>query len=542
MTRIYPTLSMTPFITWALLGVFVLTLSFDLRASETRYAIVVGNNLGSEDDGQLHYAEDDARKIHRVLLDIGGFEPENVHLLLGASANEVREKLMEIDVVSSRSDRPLVLFYYSGHGDEESLHLNGSLLPLSDVHDFIRHSNKSIKIALVDSCRSGALVRTKGAKIGPAVDLDVLRTSNVAGSIVISSSGAQEVSQESDQLGGSFFTHYWVAGLYGQADENQDGVVTLDEAYRFSHYQTVTQTIQSKAGVQHPSYLFRLNGQNSIVLSNLHRNTAQITIASGGENGRYFVVDSLRKIVLTEVVRNENQIRGIRLPPGRYQVRKREKSGLRSVEFQLDDGERKRLTDDDMQVEAYDLQTEKGKSQAGKISESFLSSVLPSKHEPVFSMGLRSPLVKEMTMTPEIQIGHRVNWSYAFMEPRVVLRGAGLGADSISVVHTEMDVGAAAGPRYQWRILDIAAGIDGGAILLSQRKIPSIQDRVFSSGPQGFLTVAMQTNGFIECGLHAGWGLRLYTRGYGGLAFFSMDSLVQPIPQFGAAIGAGYVF
>jgi hypothetical protein len=519
----------------------LLACAADAYATPARFAVVLGNNIGEPDEEPLRYAEQDARKIKRVLMDLGGYKDERVKLLLGASATEARNALIEIESAAADKEGALILFYYSGHGDETALHLNQTKLPLTEIHDFIRNANSSIRIALVDSCRSGALVRTKGAKLGPVVDVDFLGVPKTSGSIVISSSGIQESSQESDSLGGSFFTHYWVAGLYGQADDNQDGVVTLEEAYGFAHYHTVMQTIKSRAGVQHPSYMFRLQGEKSVILSNLRRNTARVTISNDGEDGRYFVVDSLRRLLLTEIVPNEKSAAAMQLPPGRYEVRKREKGQLRSLSFNLADGESRQVRDASMTMEKYDADMEKGNQISQKMARSPLKLFLPRTHSPMFNMGVRSPLVNDMTLTPEMWFGYRFGWNYLFVEPRLVMRSAGLGPNRLSIIHTEADLGATIGPRARWGTVDVLSGIDAGAVLISQKILPSTNPG-FSSGPQGFMMVAAQGNALAEVGLLVGMGVRLSAKAYGGAAFVSVDSQVAPILQYGTAVGVGYVF
>ena len=56
------------------------------QASTTqRLALVVGNNLGA-DLAPLHYAEEDAAKMARVLTELGGVAPADLTLLRGGNA------------------------------------------------------------------------------------------------------------------------------------------------------------------------------------------------------------------------------------------------------------------------------------------------------------------------------------------------------------------------------------------------------------------------------------------------------------------------
>ena len=70
---------------------------------------------------------------------------------------------------------------------------------------------------------------------------------DVRGHAILTASAEDEAAQESDRIGGSFFTHYLVSGLRGAADSSADGRVTLTEAYRFAFDETLARTGTTKA-------------------------------------------------------------------------------------------------------------------------------------------------------------------------------------------------------------------------------------------------------------------------------------------------------
>ena len=73
------------------------------------------------------------------------------------------------------------------------------------------------------------------------------------GTAFISSSTADENSQESDRLRGLFFSHHLVNALRGAADRNSDGLVTLAECYEYTYAQTLRSSGQTLS-IQHPTY------------------------------------------------------------------------------------------------------------------------------------------------------------------------------------------------------------------------------------------------------------------------------------------------
>jgi len=68
------------------------------------------------------------------------------------------------------------------------------------------------------------------------------------GKIILTASGANEVSAESDELQHGIFTHFLIKGLQGQADSDGDGLITVDEIYTYVSKQVPQATNQE----QHP--------------------------------------------------------------------------------------------------------------------------------------------------------------------------------------------------------------------------------------------------------------------------------------------------
>ena len=70
------------------------------------------------------------------------------------------------------------------------------------------------------------LTQAKGARAEARVDF-ALPVDDVRGTAFIASTAVGEAAQESQALGGSFFTHHLETGLRGAADADGDGLVTL---------------------------------------------------------------------------------------------------------------------------------------------------------------------------------------------------------------------------------------------------------------------------------------------------------------------------
>jgi hypothetical protein len=255
----------------ALAALFLLLGAVRAQAAPERYAIVIGDNRGDPAEVELRFAEADARRIAAVLRDAGRFFPENVATLTGVTADDVRRAVIALNArlrqAPTRDAGMLLLVFYSGHADADSLHLRGSRLSVTELRNLVTGSSADARVMIVDSCRSGALTRVKGGHPGPDFDVRVDDTGLPKGLAILTSSAAGEDAQESDQLQASVFTHHLVSALLGAADRDGDGRVTVDEAFAYASERTLASTVTSWPGPQHPTYRFELGGRDDLTLT-----------------------------------------------------------------------------------------------------------------------------------------------------------------------------------------------------------------------------------------------------------------------------------
>jgi len=318
------------------LGLAALWLSVQsATASEVvRRALVVGANDGGVDLEQLRYAEDDAARMADILTDLGGFDDASVTVLSSPAPTELMARLTELSSEEVGGQESLFLFYYSGHADPRGLLLGGEVLGYAELKHAIRDVPADIHLGILDACRSGAITRVKGATVAePFLDEATLAAE---GEAWIAASSEDEDAQESDQLRGSFFTHYLVSGLRGAADTG-DGRVSLSEAYGYAHDRTVARTAGTAAGTQHPAYEFRIQGNGELPLTDVRRATA-ILVLPATEEGEVAVLREPENTPIAEVAKLEGREVRLALEPGRYRVRKREGEEVREVRVGLSEG------------------------------------------------------------------------------------------------------------------------------------------------------------------------------------------------------------
>jgi hypothetical protein len=309
--------------TWFLASLFAFILAPAAAGAATyRVAVVVGHNAGNSGEKPLHFAEDDAGKVSRVLVELGGVAADDLLLLQGKGLASVKEALGRAgkrvaEIQKNPEDRALLLFYFSGHSDGEALELGKERLPFADLKSWLSGTGADVRVAIVDSCKSGALVREKGGKPGPAFEIKLADELTSSGEAFLTSSAADEKALESSEIRGGFFTHYLVSGLRGAADQSEDGRVTLSEAYQYAYHRTVSSSASTGADPQHPEYDFRLSGQGELILTEKLAETARIQLPEGFE--RALVVHVQRDQVVAELRSDDRRV--VAVAPGEYAVR-----------------------------------------------------------------------------------------------------------------------------------------------------------------------------------------------------------------------------
>lgn len=331
-------------------------------ADVVRWAILVGNNQGFSSSRTLYFAETDARKVGSVLEDLGGVPADHQRLLLGRNRFDVLMAMgslkEQIAAAKSQGNQTVLYFYYSGHADQQQLQLGRTWIGWTEVQEMLDRSGADVRVAFVDACQSGSMIRAKGGTLAPSFVFDVSEQLGSNGSVLITSSADNEASQESNEVGGSYFTHFLVSALAGSADEDRDGRVTLSEAYRQVFHETVLRTAATRGGTQHPNYEWDLSGSGDIVITELQR-AAGTLVLSGDHSGSFAVFDEDRRMFVAEVEVTGSD-RRLSLRPGRYLVQKRYPTYLGVAELRLEANSPRRLEEGDFHALEYENDVAKG--------------------------------------------------------------------------------------------------------------------------------------------------------------------------------------
>ncbi|MFC1509834.1 caspase family protein, partial [Candidatus Omnitrophota bacterium] len=235
------------------------SISLPATPSGLHWAVIIG--VSKYKDSRitpLRYASKDAQAFHDWLVSPTGgkYSPSQVSLLIDKDATyqNIREALFVW--MNQALEEDVITFYFAGHGSSESPDSPDNLFflpydtqynniattafPMWDIETALKRFIKAKKvIVLADACHSGGVGQafdiarraSRGMKKN-TISAGFQNLSQIGdGVCVISASDEDQYSQEGQQWGGGhgIFTHTILEGLKGNADYNNDSLVTLGE-------------------------------------------------------------------------------------------------------------------------------------------------------------------------------------------------------------------------------------------------------------------------------------------------------------------------
>lgn len=211
------------------------------RQLPSLYVLSMGVKDYKDDDLDLHYADQDAKRLEAAFRKHGKglFRKIETKLVINEDATQ-RGILKGLDWLRRQMGQGDVgVVYYSGHGDKDSsdvFHLmphdvetdllSVTGIPDSQIKTMVGAINGRV-LMLLDACNSGAAAFKSPSNLSDDLIRDLV--SDDFGITVMSSSTGKELSQESSDAKGGYFTIAFVEGLSGKADTNNDGVIYSSE-------------------------------------------------------------------------------------------------------------------------------------------------------------------------------------------------------------------------------------------------------------------------------------------------------------------------
>jgi len=249
-----------------------------------RWGVLVGvNEYDDWNYGRLRVCVQDVTAI-RGRLAAGGYDPQRLRLLTDETPADLptRANILTALEAVARATGPddLLLFYYSGHGDEvedesylvardgRRVSLRRTGVSLADIRDIVLTAPAQAKVIILDACHSGVdLAVGKGPR--PMTPEFIRRVFMQArGLAVLASCEQGQLSYEWQEEGRSVFTHYLLEALTGAADREEKGFVTVQDANRHVVDGVNVWAAQHNA-VQTPTLEYRVSGD--IILAHYAR-------------------------------------------------------------------------------------------------------------------------------------------------------------------------------------------------------------------------------------------------------------------------------
>ncbi|MFT5685819.1 MAG: hypothetical protein ACI8RZ_006773 [Myxococcota bacterium] len=394
-------------------------------AAPLSHAVIIGSNRAGPGQTELSHAVQDADRMAAVLEELGGYDPDRIHILEDPKPADIIATLAAVQAAVAIADglgqQTALTFYYSGHARASGLSLGEEELSLVDLRANLESIDAGVTLVVLDACQSGAFSEAKGVERASDFSYSSIDQLTTTGTAVIASSTGQELSQESAELGGAYFTHHLVTGLRGAADGDLDGAVTLSEAFRYTYDRTLIDTAVTAIGSQHPTYEIELSGTGDLVLTRPSEASARLVLPRD-ETGELLIHHLPARTVAAEVHKAAGESLSLALIPGDYAVTLRTGEGLFRCPLLLTEGEDTALSRQGCEAVVAVQSTDKGGDDApdrhvmieGTIG--LLGTGLSDYTQRLRDFGYRSQFdfISGMTMfTGGIVIQHRPKLAWA---------------------------------------------------------------------------------------------------------------------------------
>lgn len=226
------------------------------RGFMNTYVVLVGVSNYQNPRNNLNFSDDDAMHLSNFFVQTAKLPAQNVYVLLNENATKQNILSATRQVFAKATRNDFIIFYFSGHGAPGYFvpyDCNNSQLMHDEIKAIFKASPAKFKMCVADACYSGS-IRTKAGstektfevsetteKTVPNDDLKGFRTPDVS-VIVMMSSRSSQTSQEMRQLKQGVFTYFFIQGLRGEANTNNDAVVTISELYNYLKSETMRLT------------------------------------------------------------------------------------------------------------------------------------------------------------------------------------------------------------------------------------------------------------------------------------------------------------
>ncbi len=197
----------------------------------------------------LKFTVNDVRQLKKTLVEVAGYSPDNILQITDqSSAQPKKAAIMGVlpDWLKQVGPNDTLLVFFSGHGfldagtqkgflapiDIVPTELTGTGIPITWFRDQLAACPARAKLLILDSCHAGG---QKGEEEKQGVSAGVLSEAfkNMEGVVTLASSRADQKSLIWEGREQSLFSYWLNLGLKGNADQNRDGEINIDELFEY---------------------------------------------------------------------------------------------------------------------------------------------------------------------------------------------------------------------------------------------------------------------------------------------------------------------
>ncbi len=218
-------------------------------------AVIIGiRDYASANIPKVEFAKRDAQIMREYLINVLGYDPKNILpqnpdelMTVGNMKSLLRQKLPSYIKPDGSSD---IFVYYAGHGAPNTTSQQPFFVPydcdpnfvsddnaykMSDFYSDIAKVNAKNKTVVIDACFSGQTGDGKAVvtNASPGQLKVKVPIFTAEGMTLFQSSEADQVSNWYPEKKHGMFTYFFLKGLKGEADLNNDGKITSGELERY---------------------------------------------------------------------------------------------------------------------------------------------------------------------------------------------------------------------------------------------------------------------------------------------------------------------
>lgn len=246
-----------------------------IMATTNLHVLAVGINQYQNAAYNLNYAQPDAVSFTSKVRGIGNTIFKSINVIEVFDTDATKENIEKgfKTIVSKAKAEDVFLFYYAGHGtlDEENndeyylvptnvtklygdhQQLVAKGISATELKGYLTQVKAQKQIILMDACHSGGALKSMNVRAAATDEKAIVQLARSSGVVMIAASGTKQFATEFEQLKHGVFTYALLEALDGNADNNKDAKLTVNELKLFMEERVPELTREYGGKSQYPT-------------------------------------------------------------------------------------------------------------------------------------------------------------------------------------------------------------------------------------------------------------------------------------------------